>query len=684
MSFVRKSGSMLGAVWRGLLRTFFVVEEVPLSEAGSEDSWVARIAARVRPAALPPRPQGSPLPRPTTADSGAAVASAPALDQACRTLLERAIREIQFARPETLEVFFAAVERFARWCAVLPASSTDHDSDAGGLARHSLGALALAGSAIEQAPRSIKLPPDQAELFADRVKLAIALGVLFHDAGKIFDVAVEAAGGAWDPMAEPLADFLAGTGVPPKLSWREARGDAGDPMHHSKLRAVALARILPEKAWRVLTPLGAAWLLPALLSEKDRPALTLDPFARAFGEVCSRIVLRADHDAASKGRPKDDPTGSTAKEKPLLPSPSPCAPKPPLAAEEHRDAPRAIPAAPRTKSVTPAHFASEARFPSPPPTDPSTGTLEARAAPAAPPGASQTEAASAGDVVAASTPPPAFVSVALPRFEGILRTDALLEAVSEHGANSPETPIFIGAHWVAVEADTPACSTLLPAPLLSDLGNRGLLGRCSVAAAPGTEGRRRTDCKEHAARIPSLLAMRPGRDEPTTPKTLVFIHQLALDRPVPHETPSFPGRIGFAGEDHAATLLDLRFCIPQDGRNLFDEVVAAVKTGEMQLGRHFLLVRTDATVGSPRIGISYEEGLTPLLSSGASPASEESRRSSMRFQVLWDRFLRLRLHELPKPGRVTQSVLAGPRLTLVVLLPEPSKEILRHVKPESR
>lgn len=218
-------------------------------------------------------------------------------DKQMRADLDRAIDTIDFATTQAPEALVAAVAALAAWVGPLGASRSDHDAGDGGLVRHSIRALRAAATSIKAAVQTMRLPPDVAAIFCDRIKLALAVAVLFHDSGKIYDAEVSADGAIWDPPDEPLSAFLMRrSGTPARYEWRPGRGAADDPLYHANLTGTCLTRIVPDVAWTALRPLGQ-WLVRAMASAHQH--LADSPEERVFGSVLRQILYSADHAAAS-------------------------------------------------------------------------------------------------------------------------------------------------------------------------------------------------------------------------------------------------------------------------------------------------------------------------------------------------------------------------------------------------
>lgn len=117
-------------------------------------------------------------------------------------------------------------------------------------------------------------------------RYAVFVAALLHDAGKVFNVAVEADGARWSPLTESLTNFLdqhpAAT-----VTWRS------DPViseKHAALNALLAAKLLTPEDLAYIAPVRFVPLMEALSSKR-----ALD------GNEISRFLKPADRQSAREG-----------------------------------------------------------------------------------------------------------------------------------------------------------------------------------------------------------------------------------------------------------------------------------------------------------------------------------------------------------------------------------------------
>ncbi len=140
-----------------------------------------------------------------------------------------------------------AIERFAGYAHLLPASQSHHHRGAGGLFRHSLEvglyALQMARSTLVHADAS----PKQRREIEPRWQLAVFLAGLCHDAGKpMTDLTVsnDARDKVWHPVREGLYDWASRHGVDAYfIDWRPGRA-----RRHVNMSVLAAERIIGTDA----------------------------------------------------------------------------------------------------------------------------------------------------------------------------------------------------------------------------------------------------------------------------------------------------------------------------------------------------------------------------------------------------------------------------------------------------
>jgi conjugal transfer pilus assembly protein TraI len=152
------------------------------------------------------------------------------------------------------ELVLPAVERYAAFVHLLPASEAHHHRGAGGLFRHGLEVARLAAQASQGRVFALDRSPGERRELEPRWRLAAALAGLCHDLGKpVSDLAITDRDGGthWRPLLESLTDWAQRQGVDRYfLRWREQR--------HGRHEAFGL--LVLE---RVLTPAVTAWLTDA-------------------------------------------------------------------------------------------------------------------------------------------------------------------------------------------------------------------------------------------------------------------------------------------------------------------------------------------------------------------------------------------------------------------------------------
>lgn len=152
------------------------------------------------------------------------------------------------------ELVLPAVERYAAFVHLLPASEAHHHRGAGGLFRHGLEVARLAAQASQGRVFALDRSPGERRELEPRWRLAAALAGLCHDLGKpVSDLAVTDRDGGtqWRPLLESLTDWAQRQGVDRYfLRWREQR--------HGRHEAFGL--LVLE---RVLTPAVTSWLTDA-------------------------------------------------------------------------------------------------------------------------------------------------------------------------------------------------------------------------------------------------------------------------------------------------------------------------------------------------------------------------------------------------------------------------------------
>ena len=163
--------------------------------------------------------------------------------------IKRLVQFVGCDRDEYQQLLDPAIEAYAAYVHLLPASESHHHRETGGLLRHGLEAAASAGA---RANRTIFVhyrnsTPRQRRDEEPRWRIAATIGALFHDAAKAAsDVIVVAAEGSaegerWNPFAEDLYTWLKRRGVTRyHIHWQSDRNG-----RHGRLSAMLLSRIPP-------------------------------------------------------------------------------------------------------------------------------------------------------------------------------------------------------------------------------------------------------------------------------------------------------------------------------------------------------------------------------------------------------------------------------------------------------
>ncbi|WP_223296646.1 MobH family relaxase [Thiorhodovibrio frisius] len=145
------------------------------------------------------------------------------------------------------------IERYAAFVHLIPASEAHHHRGAGGLYRHGLEAAFHATRSSKGVMIGLDRPRVERRQLEPRLRVAAALGGLFHDAGKVIhDVTATDRDGrsSWSPIDQDLDDWANQRGLDRYfLHWREQRAQGG----HEAFNLIALKRILPARVERWLS-----------------------------------------------------------------------------------------------------------------------------------------------------------------------------------------------------------------------------------------------------------------------------------------------------------------------------------------------------------------------------------------------------------------------------------------------
>lgn len=181
-------------------------------------------------------------------------------------LIER-IADTAIALPAQFERYYlAAIERFARFAHLLPASQSHHHRGAGGLLRHSIEVGLWALQSADKVLLDAAKTPYQRREMEPRWQLAVFLAALCHDAGKpVTDLIVtdKDRTAIWKPIKEDLYTWAKENGVEAYfLDWREGRA-----RQHTALSNLIADRIIGAEALEWIEEGGTeliVWLMESL------------------------------------------------------------------------------------------------------------------------------------------------------------------------------------------------------------------------------------------------------------------------------------------------------------------------------------------------------------------------------------------------------------------------------------
>ena len=200
-----------------------------------------------------------------------------------KELLER-IANSAIATPAVFEDhYLAAVERFAAFAHLLPASQSHHHRGAGGLLRHAIEVGLWALQSADRVLLKSAVSPMHRREMEPRWQLAVFLAAMCHDAGKpVTDLTVtnKDRTATWHPISEDLYGWAISHGVNAYfLEWREGRGK-----QHTALSSLIAERIIGAKslAWiaEVDTEL-VVWLMESLAGNPGPTNLIYDLVSKA-------------------------------------------------------------------------------------------------------------------------------------------------------------------------------------------------------------------------------------------------------------------------------------------------------------------------------------------------------------------------------------------------------------------
>ena len=200
-----------------------------------------------------------------------------------KELLDR-IANSTVATPEVFQKhYFAAIERFASFSHLLPASQSHHHRGAGGLLRHAIEVGLWALQSADRVLLKSAVSPLHRREMEPRWQLAVFLAAMCHDAGKpVTDLTVTNKDhtSTWHPITEDLYDWAVKNCVNAYfLEWREGRGK-----QHTALSSLIAERIIGAEslAWiaEVDTDL-VVWLMESLAGNPGPTNLIYDLVIKA-------------------------------------------------------------------------------------------------------------------------------------------------------------------------------------------------------------------------------------------------------------------------------------------------------------------------------------------------------------------------------------------------------------------
>lgn len=198
-------------------------------------------------------------------------------------LLER-IADTAIATPQIFARFYVpAIERFASFAHLLPASQSHHHRGAGGLLRHSIEVGLWALQSADKVLLDAAKTPSQRREMEPRWQLAVFLAALCHDAGKpVTDLIVTDRDrtAIWKPIKENLYTWATRSGIDAYfLDWREGRS-----RQHTALANLIADRIIGTEALEWIEEGGTeliVWLLESLNGNPGPTNLVYDLVVKA-------------------------------------------------------------------------------------------------------------------------------------------------------------------------------------------------------------------------------------------------------------------------------------------------------------------------------------------------------------------------------------------------------------------
>lgn len=200
-----------------------------------------------------------------------------------KELLDR-IANSTIATPEVFQKhYFSAIERFASFSHLLPASQSHHHRGAGGLLRHAIEVGLWALQSADRVLLKSAVSPLHRREMEPRWQLAVFLAAMCHDAGKpVTDLTVtnKDRTSTWHPITEDLYDWAVKNSVNAYfLEWREGRGK-----QHTALSSLIAERIIGAEsmAWIVEVDTDlVVWLMESLAGNPGPTNLIYDLVIKA-------------------------------------------------------------------------------------------------------------------------------------------------------------------------------------------------------------------------------------------------------------------------------------------------------------------------------------------------------------------------------------------------------------------
>lgn len=205
--------------------------------------------------------------------------------------LLRGIADHAIATPEIHQRFYLpAIERFAAFVHLLPASEAHHHRGAGGLLRHSLEAGFWALQSADKLLLDAARTPAIRREMEPRWQLAVFLAALCHDVGKpVTDLVVTDREGtmAWNPLKENVDAWAVRSGIDAYfLHWRKGRS-----RQHTVLAALIADRIIGKEVLVWIGEGGMNLIVWMLESFNNNPG-TVNPL--------HELVVRADQTSVER------------------------------------------------------------------------------------------------------------------------------------------------------------------------------------------------------------------------------------------------------------------------------------------------------------------------------------------------------------------------------------------------